>query len=140
MSLERFCRRPVVTASIDSDVDSVAHTMRDEHVGAVVIVDDGQSPVGIVTDRDIVCRVVAMGHAPQFTPVRDIMTERPVTGHVSDSLDSAIFKMRERGLRRLPIVDGAGMLAGLVSLDDLLVLLSAELGQTTQAIRQNSGP
>jgi CBS domain-containing protein len=140
MSLDRFCRKQVVTATANEDIDSVSHLMREAHVGAVVVVNEGDRPVGIVTDRDIVCRVVANGLAPRSTRVADVMTRDPRVAYVQDTIDTAIFRMRQSGLRRLPIVDAAGKLAGLVSLDDLLVLLSAELGQAAGTVRGNAGP
>ena len=140
MSLDRFCRKPLITAAVDDDVDAIARAMREEHVGAVVIVDAAAHPIGIVTDRDIVCRVVANGLSPRATRVRDVMTRDPQVVTTMDTIDAALFRMRQSGLRRLPIVDRAGRLAGLVSLDDLLVLFSAELGQAASAVRENSGP
>ena len=73
MSLERFCREPVVTIQPKQSVRDAAVLMRDRHVGAVLVVDDDR-PVGIVTDRDIVMRAVIDGRDPNTTPVRDVMS------------------------------------------------------------------
>lgn len=140
MSLERFCRKQVVTAPMDEDVDQVAHRMRDLHVGAVVVVNERGQPLGMVTDRDVVCRVVAEGHNPKSVRVTDIMTPDLEVLRDQDSIDVALVRMRELGLRRLPIVNGRGQLCGMVTLDDLLVLLSAELGHAAGAVRENRGP
>jgi CBS domain-containing protein len=140
MSLERFCRRQPVVVSPRETVDGVAQRMRDEHVGAVVVVDERLSPIGILTDRDIACRVVADHRAPEATRVGDVMSKDLEVLRSVASLDEALFSMRRRGVRRLPIVSPEGHLSGLVALDDLLVLLSAELGQTAGAIRSNEGP
>ena len=73
MSLERFCREPVVTIQPTQSVRDAALLMRDRHVGAVLVVDDDR-PVGIVTDRDIVMRAIIEGRDPNTTPVRDVMS------------------------------------------------------------------
>lgn len=140
MSLERFCRKGVVTAPLDEPVVQVAQRMRDLHVGAVVVVDEDGRPKGMVTDRDLVCRVLAEGRSLPSLRVREVMTADVEVLRASESIDGAVAKMREGGLRRLPIVDAQGQLAGMVSLDDLLVLLSAELGTAAGAVRENRGP
>jgi CBS domain-containing protein len=140
MSLERFCRKAPITGSPEESVDRIAERMREAHVGAVVIVDQRRAPVGILTDRDIVCRVVAEHRSAEATLVSDVMTAGLEILHTTESIDHALFTMRNKGVRRLPIVDGEERLQGLVALDDLLVLLSAELGQTAAAVRTNEGP
>jgi CBS domain-containing protein len=108
------------------------------HVGAVVVVQAGR-PVGIVTDRDLALRVVAAGRSGD-TPVRDVMSENLVTVRFDAQLDDVALRMREQGVRRVPIVDAAGALVGLVSLDDLYVLLSGELSAGAHAVLDNRGP
>lgn len=141
MSLERFCRKPVIDVRPDQTVFEAAQRMRSGHVGSVFVTDEeGGRPVGVLTDRDIVVRVVGVGLDPTTTAVGDVMTPSPITLRTDESIDVALFRMRKKGIRRLPIVDRQGKLAGTVSLDDLLVLLSAELGQTAAVVRDNSGP
>ncbi len=138
MSIERFCRKRVVTAQPDESAFAVARRMRDEHVGCVVIVELGR-PVGIVTDRDLVSRVLAERRSPE-QPIRDFMTAAPVTVRAGDQLDHVVSRMREAGVRRLPITDAGGALVGLVSLDDVNVLLAGELNAAVEAIQDNRGP
>lgn len=141
MSLERFCRKPLIDVRPDQTVLEAAQRMRSGHVGSVFVTDqEGGRPLGVLTDRDIVVRVVGAGLDPAATSVRDVMTPSPTTLRADESIDQALFRMREKGVRRLPIVDGRGKLTGTVSLDDLLVLLSAELGQTAAVVRDNRGP
>jgi CBS domain-containing protein len=140
MSLDRFCRKTVVTAPLDEPVVQVAQRMRDLHVGAVVAVDERGRPKGMITDRDLVCRVLAEGRSPQTLRVREVMSADVEVLQAHDAIDVAVGKMRELGLRRLPIVDAKGQLSGMVSLDDLMVLLSAELGSAAGAVRENRGP
>jgi CBS domain-containing protein len=140
MSLKRFCRKELVTLKPDDTARLAAQRMAEQHVGAVVVVNAESRPIGVLTDRDLTCSVMAAGKDPARTAVREVMTSNPEVIEEHELIDAALLRMRERGARRLPIVDGTGMAVGIVTLDDLLVLLTAELGQTAQVIRQNRGP
>lgn len=140
MSLARFCRKPVAIIQPTQSVAEAAETLRDQHVGALVVVQEDLRPVGILTDRDIVTRVMAARKDPAATSVSDVMSPRPFVARLEDSIDRTLFAVRQHGVRRLPIVDEQGHVVGLVSLDDLWVLLSAELDQTAAAVRDNQGP
>lgn len=138
MSIQRFTRKHLVIGSPEETVTAIAERMYNNHVGAVVIVDQGRL-VGMVTDRDLTLRVLAKGR-PGTTPVREVMSGDLVTAHVDDSLDEIAFRMRKFGVRRLPILARDGSLSGLVALDDLVVLLAGELATTAQAVVANRGP
>ncbi|NOJ76884.1 CBS domain-containing protein [Myxococcus xanthus] len=140
MSLARFCRKSVAIIQPTQSVAEAATAMRDRHVGALVVVQDDLRPVGLLTDRDIVTRVVAVREDPAAIAVSDVMSPEPAVVQVEDSIDQALFALRQQGVRRLPIVDAKGRVVGLISLDDVLVLLSAELDQTAAAVRENQGP
>ncbi|GMT99431.1 CBS domain-containing protein [Corallococcus caeni] len=140
MSLARFCRKTVAVILPGQSVAEAAQRMRDQHVGALVVVQDDLRPVGVLTDRDIVTRLVAERRDATAVAISDVMSRAPAVMRVEDTLDQTLFAFRKQGVRRLPIVDGQGRVAGLVSLDDLLVLLSAELDQTAAAVRENQGP
>ena len=139
MSLDRFCRKRVVTAHASEPVMDVACRMRDEHVGAVVIVSTDGAPKGIVTDRDLVVRALAQGGDPAAA-IETVMTPDPVTLARSERLDDVVACMREDGIRRIPIIDDQGALVGLVSLDDISVLLAGELSASVAAVQNNRGP
>jgi CBS domain-containing protein len=94
----------------------------------------------MLTDRDVVCRVVAEAREPAGTSVDAAMSRDLVTVRREGNIDQAAFSMRKHGVRRVPILDADDRLAGLVAFDDLVVLLSAELGETVAALRQNRGP
>ena len=140
MSLERFCRKEVATVGADDTIVSAARTMQERHVGAVVVVDGGSHPTGMLTDRDIACRVIAEARDPAQTRVGAVMSRDLATVTRGGTIDEVAFSMRRLGVRRLPIVDAEGKLAGLVAFDDLVVLLAAELGETVAALRHNRGP
>lgn len=139
MSLERFCREPVVTILAKQSVHDAARMMRDRHVGAVLVVDEDR-PVGIITDRDIVARAIVEGRDPNTTPVRDVMSRSLTVVRAADKIDDAIIAIRTSGVRRLPIVNAAGKAVGIVTLDDLVVLLAGELSMAAGAVQSNRGP
>ena len=139
MSLERFCREPVVTVQPKQSVRDAARLMRDRHVGAVLVVDDDR-PVGIVTDRDVVMRAVIEGRDPNTTPVRDVMSGSLTVVGSDQKIDDAVIALRTAGIRRLPIVNAAGKAIGIVTLDDLVVLMAGELNLVAGAVQQNLGP
>ncbi len=99
-------------------------------MGSLIVVDDtgaGRIAVGILTDRDIVTAVVAQGLDPAVLAVEDVMTPNLVTALEEDSIKDLLSTMRQKGLRRLPIVTPQGLLVGLVTLDDLLPLMADQL-------------
>jgi CBS domain-containing protein len=102
-------------------VAEAANNMRQMDVGSMIVVDDAGTVVGIVTDRDIAVRVVAEGKDPQSTTVGEILSEAPVTLSSSDSVDQAIRLMRDRAIRRLPVVEEGGRPVGIVSIGDLAI-------------------
>jgi CBS domain-containing protein len=139
MSLERFCRKPVVTMSVKQTVRDAAQKMRERHVGAVVVVEE-ERPVGIVTDRDVVLRCVATGRDPGATLVREVMSGSVKVVQADEKIDDAISAIRAAGVRRVPIVDASGRVAGMVTLDDLVVLVAGELSAAAAAVQANRGP
>ncbi|TFW29573.1 CBS domain-containing protein [Massilia horti] len=120
-----YCRR-------DESVQAAALLMRQHHVGDLVVADeiaDQRIPVGIVTDRDIVVSVIALGLDPSSLQVGDIMSDDLLTVNEADDVYATIEKMRFRGIRRVPVVNANGALMGIVSADDLLEFLSEEMGE-----------
>jgi CBS domain-containing protein len=134
-TLGRF-ERLVVTASLDDTAHEVACRMRDQHVGCVVVVRDGR-PVGMLTDRDIVLRVVAEGLDSRSVLVSSVVTYDAATVLRTDGFETVMRTMRENGVRRLPIVDDAGRVTGIVTADDLVTLLGRELSALGEAITGN---
>lgn len=126
MSVARICLREVDLAEASESVLEAACRMRDRRVGTLVIVDDAGKPVGLLTDRDLVLRVVAAGGDPRATSVDEVMTEHPKTVSERTPIESALSLMRSGSFRRLPVVNDDGKLVGILSLDDVLVLLAEE--------------
>ena len=118
--------RRVVTVSAKSSITDAIRTMQREKVGAVLVPDSGQCPVGIFTERDVV-RMHADGDRDfDALPVETRMTCSVVVGSLAMSVDEALGLMTERRFRHLPVVE-AGRLIGLVSIGDLV---KAKLGET----------
>ena len=140
MTLGSICKRNVAVAPRNEMVVDTARRMRMLHVGTVVIVEERQgkqAPVGILTDRDIVLSIVASDaeHLP-FLSVGDAMSDNLLTAYEDTSLTDGLRLMQERGVRRLPVVDHAGTLVGIVTADDVIRFLAEELGQVAKLINQ----
>lgn len=125
-----LCRREVVICTRADTVSEAARRMLAFHVGDVVVVDERggeRHPVGMLTDRDIVIRVVAAGLDPQRSLVGSLMSDPLVTALESEPLDDVLPRMRGHGIRRLVVVNEQGVLEGILTLDDLLELLGEEM-------------
>jgi CBS domain-containing protein len=114
-------------------VIEAARKMRDSHVGAVIVASSDRLS-GIVTDRDIACRVVAQGRDPATTPLGDICSSPTVTVKPDDTVDRAVQIMREKAIRRIPVVEGDRAI-GILSLGDLALARDPKsvLGQISAA-------
>lgn len=139
MPMNEICNPDVVTLERNSTITQAAKLMRQHHVGAVVVVElknGKRTPVGVVTDRDIVVELVATELDPSVITVGDIMAPALVVINEKSGLFDAIRLMADKGVRRLPIVDDEGGLAGIVALDDMLLLLSKELGALSKLVER----
>ena len=137
MSVGELCNREVVIAEKTLPVTEAARLMRSRHVGDLVVVEDKgghKHPVGIVTDRDIVVEVVAAGVNPDALKVGDIMGPEVATVRESEGLFEALRYMRNKGVRRMPVVDASGGLVGILTLDDLLSLLAEEMMELAKLV------
>jgi CBS domain-containing protein len=116
-SIKDVMTRDVRACEPNATVVEAAKVMAQEDVGPVPIVEDGRL-VGIVTDRDIVVRVVAEGRDPNATTVKEIASTNLVTVSPDDDLDQALNRLAENQVRRLPVVEG-GRLVGIVAQADI---------------------
>jgi len=138
MSLGELCTRLVVVAEPGTTVSEAARLMREHHVGDIVVVQaaDGTNlPVGIVTDRDIVIGVLTSQLDPDTVLLGEIMTAPIATVRESDDVFETLRLMRERGIRRVPVVDDKGVLAGIIALDDFLELLAEQMSELAKVLR-----
>lgn len=129
-TLSRLLHRQPVTLEREASAIAAAQLMRQHHVGAVVVVESkqpGAKPVGILTDRDLVVEILAQEADPQIVSAGDLIGDRLISLPAGASAFEAIVTMRHEGVRRLVVLDESGGLAGLVGMDDLLAVVSAEL-------------
>ncbi len=130
MAIGEICRRDVVVAARDITVRNAAQLMRERHVGCVVLAEerDGRSrPCGIVTDRDVVVAVTALGLDADVIRAGDVAAKELLEIHEGAGIAETVAVMRTKGVRRLPVVDQDGYLVGIVTADDILELLAGEL-------------
>jgi CBS domain-containing protein len=122
----------VVTVRPQTRCVDVADEMDARSVGCVVVV-DGDKPVGIITDRDLMSRLVAENRDPEKTQASEVMTTDLISATREDDMTDVLARMRERGIRRIPLVED-GQLVGLVSLDDVIVKVASYLFNTNQGL------
>jgi CBS domain-containing protein len=135
MSLVSFCQKRVVKISPDSVIAEACHLMEQNNVGCLVAEQDGKLR-GIVTDRDIALKVAGTQRDPRTTRVEDIMTRDPVRISVNSDLHHLTALMHAYHVRRVPIVDGSDTALGIVTMDDLIALLSDEMSEIGKAISE----
>jgi CBS domain-containing protein len=137
MQVSEVMTAQVATATPRTTVREVARTMAQVESGAVPVVDDGKV-VGLITDRDIVLRVVAEGRNLE-TSVSEVMTEGVETCREDDNVAEATGKMSAKQIRRLVVLNEAGKLAGMLSLGDVAIDYGAKaVGKTLSDISENT--
>jgi len=137
MTIGTICNRDTVFTTRNSSIVDAAQLMRDHHVGDLVVVDEQAGrrvPVGIVTDRDLVIEILAKQVEPGSVTVGDVMSGELVTARESDGLFDTLQRMRAKGVRRVPVVDAGGALAGIVAVDDFLDLLAEEISALARLV------
>lgn len=129
-TIGEICKRDVVCTTRNTTIQTAAKMMRHHHVGTLVIVDEtngNRMPVGILTDRDIVIGIDALDLDLKAVTVGDIMSPGLVTVREDKGLLQAMEIMHCKGVRRLPVVERDGDLAGIVSIDDLFEALTGQM-------------
>lgn len=127
MLIKNIMQKQVVSCPPSTSVHDVAGMMKDRNVGSVLI-SEGESLKGIVTDRDIALRLAADSMDPLTTPISRIMTPNPDTITADADIDSALQIMSKGSIRRLPVTQD-GKLVGLLSSADLAVEIKQEVDQ-----------
>ena len=134
---EVMTREPVACEPADS-IKRVAEVMKRQDVGAVPVVDSKSSRrlVGIVTDRDIVVKVVAAGRSVDSSTARDAMTANAATCREDQDVSVALSLMAKRKVRRMPIVDAEGRLVGIIAQADVATRINKDkaTGELVEAI------
>lgn len=138
MKLGNVCTRDVHTTTCERPLAEAAREMLARNIGALAVVEihDGlRHAVGIVTDRDIVCGQLNHTADLHCLTVGDVMTVKPLTLTEHSGVAEAIECMSQIGVRRALIVNDAGNLSGIVSIDDLLPIVADELGVLAKLLR-----
>jgi CBS domain-containing protein len=138
MCTGRSCVRNVDVVKADESVWVAAERMHQRCVGALVVVNENREPVGIVTDRDLLERVLTKRLNPDKTLVRQVMTMDPQTIYEGAPMDAALSLMRDGGFRRLPVVDYDGKLCGLICLDDILLRWARDFRCVSELLKKES--
>jgi CBS domain-containing protein len=130
-----------VSCRVDDPIVRVADTMRQQDIGSLPVVDgQDQRLVGMVTDRDIVVKIVAAGNDVRSARVRDAMTPDPVAVREDDDVEDAVQVMSQRQVRRVPVIDARGKLTGIVSQADIATRAHHDrtTGELVEAISERS--
>jgi CBS domain-containing protein len=131
VTVGEICRRDVIIARPETPLPEAAALMKSYHVGDLVVVESQPGgrriPIGILTDRDMALAVASHAMRIPYLHVSDVMKQKLVTAMEGESVRKALERMQASGVRRLPVVNGEGGLEGIVTLDDILELLSEEL-------------
>lgn len=139
MTAGTYCNREVIVVEQDESVRAAVVLMRQHHVGDVVVIERqaGQPiPRGILTDRDIVLELLAEDVELDAVRIGDVMSEQVITVGADASLMETIKLMREKGVRRVPVVDYKGMLVGILSVDDVLEIIAEQMTNLVGLIRR----
>jgi CBS domain-containing protein/uncharacterized protein (DUF2267 family) len=119
MSLEPYRRTRQIVLHPKSTAYEAARAMMENHVGAVLVAEE-HTLVGVVTDRDLACEVIANGWDPSATLLADVMSENVVTADIGADIQLVVGLMTEHAIRRVPVIEN-GRVVGVVALDDLLL-------------------
>jgi len=139
MAVGRVCNRDVVIVREEESLRDAARLMRTRHVGALIVVEEAEGsriPIGIVTDRDIVLALLQRESDLENLSVADAMSREALRLIETEDVSDAIDRMRTKAVRRAPVVDAAGSLIGVVSIDDLLDVLVDQLADLVRLIQR----
>ncbi len=132
MQVGEICSRQTIICKPQETVLEAVNQMHRYNVGSIVVVETdtkGNKPIGIVTDRDIMLKVVLPGLKSEEVKIADVMSSKLVVSRESDDVYDVLKKMRSKVVRRIPVVDNEEYLKGILTIDDVLEFFSKELGE-----------
>ncbi len=135
--LKEILNRNVITIAPTAAISEAAYLMMREEIGSLVVVDDHRFPVGIITDRDLVISVIAEGKNPDEVIIEDVMTKNLVYVEENTDIMDILSTLSEYSIRRMPVTKD-GVLTGIVSVDDLIVVIATELVDLAMALSSKS--
>jgi CBS domain-containing protein len=134
----RACNKNVVTVTEDANLNEVAKLMHDKNIGSVVIIahKDNPIPKGIITDRDIVTRIIGEEVKLDEVSIKDVSSQPLVVVKEEQNMQETLDAMSKNGIRRVPVINKEGKLVGLISLDDLLINLIEKLNSLSMLLKK----
>lgn len=135
MNVASLVQRQVQWLEPSASCQDAARKMRDVGVGSLVVA-EANHPLGVVTDRDLVVRVLARGLDPAVVPIREAMSRMPIFVSHRREVAEVLGLMREHAVRRVPVVDDEQRLIGVVALDDVILALASGLAAVADTIRK----
>jgi CBS domain-containing protein len=139
LTVGKICSRDVDLADSDESVCQAAKRMLARRVGTLVVLDAERRPKGIVTDRDLTLRVLATAKDPETAWLSEVFSSPVHTIAEDASIDDAVRKMRVERCRRLVVVNRADHVIGIISVDDVVVLLAEQFRHVT-ALLESEAP
>jgi CBS domain-containing protein len=137
MAVMDIARETVETAGPETSVAELVRRMHEDEVAGLIIVEDSR-PLDLVTDRDLTKALLDDQFDAETTPVRQFLDDDLLTIEASMGIYDTVEALSQHGVRRAPVVDESGELAGIISISDIVVLLGMELQQVANAIRSSS--
>ena len=137
MTAKELCTRETIIIYENDNIFEAAKLMKKFHVGDLVVVEeseDGRLPIGIITDRDIVVEVVAFEANPADILVKDVMSKELLIAKENEDVYDILERMKDKGVKRVPVVDLYGYLVGILSSDDILELISEEINDIVKIL------
>ncbi len=138
MFVGEMCNRQVVICQPEDSVQKAAQLMRDNHVGDVIVVEHKENkhiPVGILTDRDIVIEILAEEVDLSEVAVKDVMSSELITVKEENHIVETIEEMKDRGIRRVPVVNRDGSLEGILAVEDTIELVAELLSDLVKLFK-----
>jgi len=136
-------KKPVVTVRADATLSEAARLMQGNHIGNLLVVDEANTRLGVVTDRDIVLEGITLNRPATDLRVSDVMTPSVICGKEDADLFELITLMADNGVTRLPIVDASENVIGIVTAKRILQVLVQALHEIThiseQQVQNESG-
>jgi signal-transduction protein with cAMP-binding, CBS, and nucleotidyltransferase domain len=135
MWVDNICSRSVAFIGINSSARDAAWKMNEAQTGTLIVIAQNEAkPIGILTDRDLVLKVLARGASAEAVCVGNVMTRDVGTCRYDDDLFEAAQTMRRYGVRRLPVLDENGLVMGLITADDIYAALATHMRELWQAL------
>jgi len=139
MKVRELCTLNTQVIEKSETAQAAAQAMQEAKVGSLVVIDmlpNGDIPIGIITDRDIAMKVAVHDVRPSMLLVEDFVSDNLLTVKEKEDVYDVLGKMRQKSVRRVPIVDKEGFLIGIISIDDILNFMVGELKEMTDIMKK----